>query len=106
MKNIMEIIGDEYEGVQELIYEECLIPKGVMLEIYLNSEGIYEDNEEGFSLFLLVDKDITYFELLNSKILEGYKVKNDEVKIDIIIVGKDVFKRDEELIFEPISKYL
>ena len=109
MKSILDIIGERYKGVEELISEDCIIPAGTKLEIYLDFNSQTSKDEEyldEFNLFMLVDKDITYNKLVLSNIFDGYKTSNDDIKIDVIIDGKDIFKRDEEYIFEAISKYL
>ena len=103
----MDIIGTEFEGIQEFVSEDCIIPVGTHLEIYCNPDGIYADSSEGFSLFLIVDKEMTYYQLINdSDLLESCSIKNNEVRIDIIVYGYDPYNRLEECDFESISKYL
>lgn len=109
MKNIFEVLETKgnVEAIQDVIFKDCVIPKGTHMEIYCNPDGIYdEDSNNGFSLFLVADKDVNYFDIINnSDLLESCSVKDDEVRIDII-EEDDEFNRLEECEFTPISKYL
>lgn len=119
MKNILEITQTQTDNIQDIVFENCLLEKGLYLEIYCNPDGIYYDNVElnededdeeidtsnGFSLFLLIDKNITYHELLNLDIYEGCSVKNNEVRIDII-TEDDSFDRLFQCSFTPISNII
>lgn len=107
MKKIFELLMDDYENIQEMVFENCIIPEGTFMEIYVNPDGIYEEDltSDGFSLFLHVDKEITYYDLLNADIYEGCTVKNDEVRIDLI-TEEDSFNRLEECTFNKISLYI
>lgn len=109
MKNIYEIlkIKGTIKHLQDILFENCIIPEGTHMEIYCNPDGVYdEDSSNGFSMFLVLDKDVSYFDIINnSDLLEGCSVKNDEIIIDII--GEDdSFKRLEECEFKKISKYI
>lgn len=85
MKNLFELIGECQENIQDLVWEDCIIPAGTKLEIYCNPDGIYdEDSSNGFSLFILFDVDTKYFDLIeNYDLLESCSVKNNEVAINI-----------------------
>lgn len=111
MKNILDLLQGNTDGIQELVFEDCLLKKGLRLEIYCNPDGIYYNDEEeiedidtsnGFSLFILIDNDITYYELLNLDIYEGCRIKDNEVRIDII-TKDDTFNRLSECSFVPLS---
>lgn len=107
MKTILDTLNYEYENIQEILYEDCIIPKGTHMEIYVNPDGIYEEDltSDGFSIFLYIDKDITYYNLLDADIYDGCSVKNNEVRIDII-TESDGFNRLNECEFVPFSKYV
>lgn len=107
MKTILDIINNDYENIQEMIYEDCIIPKGTFMEIYVNPDGIYEEDltSDGYSMFLYIDKDITYFNLLEADIYDGCSVKNNEVRIDII-TKEDEYNRLKECEFVAFSKYV
>ena len=107
MKKMLDFLSNDYEGIQEMLYEDCIIPKGTYMEIYVNPDGIYEENlsSDGYSMFLSVDKDITYFELLNADIYDGCSVKNNEVRNDII-TENDEYNRLKECEFVALSKYI
>ena len=53
MKSLFDLIGDCTEDIQDLVWENCIIPAGTKLEIYCNPDGIYsEEHSDGFSLFI------------------------------------------------------
>lgn len=85
MKSLFDLIGDCTEDIQDLVWENCIIPAGTKLEIYCNPDGIYsEEHSDGFSLFILFDIDTPYFDVIeNYDLLESCSVKNDEVSIAI-----------------------
>lgn len=120
MTNILDLVQENTDNIQDLVFEDCLLKKGLYLEIYCNPDGIYYDNGEydedgeneedidtsnGFSLFILIDKDITYHELLELDIYEGCKIKDNEVRIDII-TKNDPFNRLSECSFAPLSNMI
>lgn len=109
MKTINEILQTEgtMESIQEELFENCTIPKGTHMEIYCNPDGLdNEDSSNGFSLFLLADKDISYYDIINnSDLLEGCSLKDNEVRIDIIRED-DSFNRLKECTFGMISNYI
>lgn len=106
MKNILDLLNEENENIQNFISEDCYIPIGTHLEIYCNPNGLdSEEDSDGFSLFLITDKLISYFSIINnSELLEGCSIKENEVRIDII-TEHDSFNRLEEYSFTPISSY-
>ena len=106
MKNILTLITDNY-SIQEQVFENCIIPAGTYLEIYCNPDGLHdEDSSNGFSIFIEVDKEISYFDIINnSDMLDSCSVKNDEVRIDII-TSDDEFNRLNECTFYKSSMYL
>lgn len=107
MKKIFEFLIDDFENIQEMVFEDCIIPKGTYIEIYVNPDGIYEENlvSDGYSLFLFADKEITYHELLNADIYGGCSVKNNEVRIDII-TESDPYERLTDCEFGKLSEYV
>lgn len=113
MQNILDLLQGNTDNIQELIFEDCLLKEGLHLEIYCNPDGIYYNDEEeedtntsdGFSLFISIDKDITYHELLDLDIYEGCRVKDNEIRIDII-TKEDIFNRLDECSFTPLSNML
>lgn len=114
MKNILDLLQGNTDNIQELVFEDCLLKKGLHLEIYCNPDGVYYNDEEeeenidksnGFSLFILLDKDITYHELLKLDIYEGCRVKDNEIRIDII-TEDDTFNRLSECSFAPLSNMI
>lgn len=107
MNKIFQILAGDYENIQDSVYSDCIIPKGTHMEIYVNPDGVNNEDvtSNGFSMFIHVDEDITYFNLLNLDIYDGCSVKNDEVRIDII-TEDDSYNRLKECSFVDLSKYI
>lgn len=105
MKNILEVVGDNLIGVQDGIFENCSIPVGTHFEIYCNPDGIDSDGTDGFSLYVVSDIEITYHDIIsNSDMLEGCRVKDDEVRIDIV-TNADPYERLQSEDFINISEF-
>lgn len=58
-------IGDAKSNLEDILFsEEIVIDAGFNLEIYGNPDGATSDSADGASLFTLVDRDVTFGELL------------------------------------------
>lgn len=87
--------------IEEYLYnEEIIIDQGFYLEVYTNYDGKHDENSsEGSSLFVFIDMDITYGNLLS--LFDDFSVKDDTLTITILGIDEG-----EERLFcleNPIS---
>lgn len=104
-KKLSDIISkDDYiEHLEDIVWnEDIVIDEGFYLEVYINPDGVYgdEDSEHssnGYSLFRYVNKDVTLGEFLNMDLFNEGSLRDSTMTIFVIPNEDSMFEEERNL---------
>lgn len=104
-KKLSDIISkDGYiEHLEDIVWnEDIVIDEGFYLEVYINPDGVYGDEDgehssNGYSLFRYVNKDVTLGEFLNMDLFNEGSLRDSTMTIFVIPNEDSMFEEERNL---------
>lgn len=109
VKRLSDIISkNEYvEHLEDIVWDEdVVIDAGFYLEVYINPDGVYGDengehSSNGYSIFRYINKDITLGEFLNMDLFAEGSLRDLTMTI-YVVPDKDALFADERSLCTPL----
>ena len=92
--------NDHVEHLEDMVWDsEIVIDEGFYLEIYINPDGIYGDensehSSNGYSMFRYINKDITLGKFLNMDLFSEGSLRDSTMTISVIPNEDSLFEEE------------
>lgn len=104
-KRLSDIISknDYIEHLEDMVWDEdIVIDQGFYLEVYINPDGVYSDEDgghssNGYSIFRYINKDITLGEFLNMDLFAEGSLRDSTMTIFVIPNEDSLFEEERNL---------
>lgn len=104
-KRLSDIISknDYIEHLEDMVWDEdIVIDPGFYLEVYINPDGVYGDEDgehssNGYSIFRYINKDITLGEFLNMDLFAEGSLRDSTMTIFVIPNEDSLFEEERNL---------
>lgn len=91
-KMLSEFISkeDDTECLEDIVWgKEVIIDEGFYIEVYINIDGVYGDEDgehssNGYSLFRYINKEISYEDFLNLDLFNEGSLRDSTMTIHVI----------------------